>query len=102
MSLKYLKQKIAIEPIGLNIAKLDLKQIYSFLKQNQRISKQEAKQLVESLLYSVHTSKIRLNTKELESFSTAMKLLELNSKPINVLSTLLLTLMHCHYNKPLN
>jgi DNA polymerase-3 subunit delta' len=101
MSLKYLKHKIPLQTSELNVAKLDLKQIYSFLKQNQRISKHDAKQLVESLLYKAHASNMRLNSKELESFSTSIKLLELNSKPINVLSTLLLTLMHCNYHRPL-
>lgn len=102
MSLKYLKHKVPLQTCELDVAKLDLKQIYTFLKQNQRISKHDAKQLVESLLHKAHTSKMRLNFKELETFSTSIKLLELNSKPINVLSTLLLTLMHCNYQRPLS
>ncbi|MDB4257395.1 DNA polymerase III subunit delta', partial [Arcobacteraceae bacterium] len=67
--------------------------IYKYLKENQRISKSEAKNVVESILYSIHKRNMKLTHKELHSFSTAMKLLELNSRPLNVLTTLLLNIM---------
>ncbi len=89
---KYLKQVLSRVDCNLDILNLDLKQTYIFLKQNQKISKAEAKHLVESILFSVNSHKIPLNTKELESFGIAIKLIELNSRPINVLTTLLLTL----------
>ena len=73
--------------------KLELKDIYAYLKENQRISKSEAKNVVESILYSINKNNIQLTQKELHSFSTAMKLLELNSRPLNVLTTLLLNIM---------
>ena len=76
----------------LNLNKLDLKDIYNFLKENQKISKQEAKDIVESILLKVNNQKIKLSQKELEFFSKSIKLLELNSRPINVLTTLLLFL----------
>jgi DNA polymerase-3 subunit delta' len=44
------------------------------------------------MLFKINQQKIQLTNKELETFSTAIKLLELNSRPIHVLSTLLLTL----------
>ncbi len=40
---KYLKSKFPKVEIGLDISKLDLKEVYSFLKDNQRISKGDAK-----------------------------------------------------------
>ena len=73
---------------------MDLKDTYDFLKQNQKISKTEAKVLVESIIYKINQQKIKLTTRELDSFSTAIKLIELNSRPINILTTLLLTLIH--------
>jgi DNA polymerase-3 subunit delta' len=76
----------------LNIDKLDLKDIYNFLKENQKISKNEAKDIVESILLKVNNQKIKLSAKELDFFSKAIKLLELNSRPINILTTLLLFL----------
>ena len=61
----------------------------------QKISKDEAKIVVEEILIKVKNEKIELKEKELDIFSKSIKLLGLNSKPINVLTLLLLTL----YNK---
>lgn len=89
---KYLKKSVLKNESLLNINKLDLKDIYNFLKENQKISKNEAKDIVESILLKVNSQKIRLSAKELDFFSKSIKLLELNSRPINVLTTLLLFL----------
>lgn len=94
LPLKYLKTKMPVRVCELDILTLDLKQVYAFLKENQKISKQEAKEFIEALMIQINTKKIRLSQKELESFSTSIKLLELNSRPINVLTTILLTLIH--------
>ncbi|OUR72433.1 DNA polymerase III subunit delta' [Arcobacter sp. 31_11_sub10_T18] len=91
---KFLKEKKQIEELSLNLKNIDLKDTYNFLKENQKISKTEAKTLIESMIYKINTQKIKLTTKELDSFSVAIKLIELNSKPINILTTLLLTLIH--------
>lgn len=87
--LKKTKERIRCE---IDFLRLDLKEIYSFLKQNQKISKEETKSLIESMLFKINSQKIRLNDKELETFSSALRLIELNSRPINILTTLLLTL----------
>ena len=92
LSYKYLKKSILKNESILDINKLDLKDIYNFLKENQKISKQEAKEIVESILMKVNNQKIKLTSKELDFFSKSIKLLELNSRPINVLTTLLLSL----------
>ena len=89
---KYLKKSLLKNESLLNINKLDLKDIYNFLKENQKISKNEAKDIVESILLKVNNQKIKLSHRELDFFSKSIKLLELNSRPINVLTTLLLFL----------
>jgi DNA polymerase III subunit delta' len=89
---KYLKKSLLKDESTLNINKLDLKDIYNFLKENQKISKNEAKEIVESILVKVNNQQVKLSIKELEFFSNSIKLLELNSRPINVLTTLLLLL----------
>ena len=89
---KYLKKSILKAESLLDINKLDLKDIYNFLKDNQKISKNEAKDIVETILIKVNNQKIKLSRNQLEFFSKAIKLLELNSRPINVLTTLLLSL----------
>lgn len=94
LPLKYLKTKMDLPLCELDMVTLDLKQVYAFLKENQKISKPEAKQFIESLMIKINTQKIKLSHKELETFSTSIKLLELNSRPIHVLTTILLTLIH--------
>jgi DNA polymerase-3 subunit delta' len=89
---KYLKKSLLKNESLLNINKLDLKDIYNFLKENQKISKNEAKDIVESILLKVNNQNIKLSHKELDFFSKSIQLLELNSRPINVLTTLLLFL----------
>ncbi|WP_226800251.1 DNA polymerase III subunit delta' [Aliarcobacter butzleri] len=89
---KYLKKSEQKIELSLDLNRLDLKDIYTFLQENQKISKQEAKDIVESLLLKANNQKIKLSQKKLDFFSKAIKLLELNSKPINVLTTLLLYL----------
>ncbi len=89
---KYLKKSILKAESLLDINKLDLKDIYNFLKDNQKISKNEAKDIVETILIKTNNQKIKLSRNQLEFFSKAIKLLELNSRPINVLTTLLLSL----------
>ena len=89
---KYLKKFVFKNESTLNFNKLDLKDIYNFLKENQKISKNEAKEIVESILLKVNNQKIKLSEKELDLFSKSVKLLELNSRPINIITTLLLSL----------
>ncbi|MEV9593230.1 DNA polymerase III subunit delta' [Aliarcobacter butzleri] len=89
---KYLKKSEQKIESSLDLNRLDLKDIYTFLQENQKISKLEAKDIVESLLLKANNQKIKLSQKKLDFFSKAIKLLELNSKPINVLTTLLLYL----------
>ena len=89
---KNLRKSVLKTESSLNLEKLDLKDIYNFLKENQKISKQEAKDIIESILIKVNNQKIKLSHRELDLFSKSIKLLELNSRPINVLTTLLLSI----------
>lgn len=89
---KYLKESTLKEVSPLNIAKLDLKDIYNFIKQNQKISKNDAKDLIESVLLKVKEQNLLLDESQLNIFSKSIKLIELNARPINILTTLLLSL----------
>ncbi|PHO12295.1 DNA polymerase III subunit delta' [Malaciobacter marinus] len=89
---KYLKKSQNLNSSKLDLLRLDLKDIYNFLKENQKISKNEAISIVESMLFKVKEQNINLTQKELDMFSNAIKLINLNSRPINVLTTLLLTI----------
>lgn len=90
----YMKTKKTREKFPFDVSRFELKDVYQFLKQNQRIGKQETKDLIESLLHDISIQKIKLSTKELEVFGSAMKLCELNSRPINILTRLLLVLIN--------
>ena len=89
---KYLKTSSIKDEIMLNLSKLDLKDIYLFLKENQKISKNEAKNVIESILLKANNENLKLSKKQLDLFSQTLKLLELNSRPINLITTLLLSL----------
>jgi DNA polymerase-3 subunit delta' len=93
LPLYYQKTKKILVECPLDFKKMDLKDVYGFLKEHQRIGKNEAKDLIESILLKLQKQNIKLGSKQLHSFSTAMKLCELNSRPINILTTLLLNLM---------
>lgn len=93
LEVKYLRSKKTVREFELDLRTLELKDIYHYIKEHQRIGKHEAKEIVESLLYTIQKQKIQLNVKQLNSFSTAMKLLELNSRPVSVITTLLLNIL---------
>ena len=88
----YMKTSSLKDEISLDILKLDLKDIYMFLKENQKISKNDTKIIIEAVLSKVNKQNMKLSTLQLDLFSKALKLLELNSRPINILTTLLLSL----------
>ncbi|XQC05194.1 hypothetical protein ACOAJ8_09435 [Arcobacter cryaerophilus gv. pseudocryaerophilus] len=81
------------DDIELNIKKLDLKDIYTFIKNNQKITKDEAINIVETILIKANKENLKLNQKELDIFFKSIKLLELNSKPTTVLTYLLLSIL---------
>jgi DNA polymerase-3 subunit delta' len=67
--------------------------VYSFIKENQRISKLDLKKLIESMMINVKNDNIKLNKNQLEAFSRAIQLCDLNSRPNTILTTLLLNIM---------
>ncbi|HJE02891.1 MAG TPA: DNA polymerase III subunit delta' [Aliarcobacter thereius] len=79
--------------LDLNIKHLDLKTLYNFIEENQRISKEHAIKLVSKILLKANEDKVSLGKKELDNFNKSISLLELNSRPINVLTHLLLSIL---------
>jgi DNA polymerase-3 subunit delta' len=79
--------------LELDLSRLDLDTIFTFLKKHQNSSKDELKTLIQLLLTrSIAEAGIRLNERELSLFDTALELAELNTRAQNILSLLLLTL----------
>ncbi len=94
MPYKFLKKNILKNTLDFDIKYMDLKDIYTFLKEKQKISKTEAKELIELILLKVNSQNLKLDEKQLDLFSKSIKLIELNSRPINVLTLLLLSLLN--------
>ena len=90
---KNLKKVVEKDDIELNIKKLDLKDIYTFIKNSQKITKDEAINIVETILIKANKENVKLNQKELDIFFKSIKLMELNSKPTTVLTYLLLSIL---------
>ncbi|GAA9197798.1 DNA polymerase III subunit delta' [Helicobacter pylori] len=70
------RQKIPLKPLDLDLSKLDLKDIYAFLKNLDKEnfdSRENQREKIESLLESVNRHKIPLNEQELQAFDLAIK-----------------------------
>ena len=78
--------------VDLNLARVDYAQLFTFLKENSRIKKSEAKLLVEALYKrATITDMLVLSTLQLDNFDKAYRLLELNSRPQSVLAMLVMS-----------
>lgn len=75
----------------LNLARLDYDAVFSFLKTNSRVTRNEAKAIVEALYRrATVVDMLILSQKQLDNFDMAYRLLELNSRPQSVLALILM------------
>lgn len=78
--------------IEISLSKIDYKEVFSFLKENARIKKEDAKELVEALFYrATVVDMLILSPSQLDNFDKAYRLLNLNSRPQSVLAMLLMS-----------
>jgi DNA polymerase-3 subunit delta' len=78
--------------LNLQLAKLDYKEVFGFLKEYARVSKNEAKAIVEALFYKATVQEqLILSQKQLQNFDMAYRLLELNARPQSVFAMLLMS-----------
>lgn len=79
--------------ISLNLSKPDYAEIFSFLKECARLSKSEAKSMVESIFRKATEAEgMILSQKRLQDFDRAYRLLELNARPQSVLAMIIMGL----------
>jgi DNA polymerase-3 subunit delta' len=77
---------------NLNLSKIDYGEVFAFLKSNARVSKSEAKELVQALYHrATVVDRLILNETQLDNFDKAYRLLELNSRPQSVLAMLVMS-----------
>ncbi len=88
-----LRSQNIIEPFPLELKYLNLESIFNFTKEHGFIEKEQAKRLIESLLFSTFNAGIKLRQKELELFSKAHMMLHLNERPQNIFTMLLLAIL---------
>jgi len=82
------------QAIDLDFSRLNIAALFTFLKANERLSKSEAKMLIEAMYHkAVHIDGVALNTKQIEAFERSFKLLELNSRLQSVLAALLISFL---------
>jgi len=80
------------EVLAISLARLDYKDVFAFLKEHSRVSKNEAKALVEAIFHrATVVDKLILSQKQLDNFDLAYKLIDLNSRPQSVLALLLMS-----------
>ncbi len=79
--------------IPFSFLKFDLVTMNEFIKKHERISKREAKNIIEMLLIQASKELPKLNHDQLHAFETALPLLELNARPTTVFTALLLTFL---------
>lgn len=90
MVVKNSHNRAAKSGVELQLRNIELESIFEFVKQHEKLSRHEAKSLIESLFYqAVQVESMHLDTKMCEAFERAIKLIELNSK----FSTILLQLL---------
>ena len=81
-----------LKEIEFDFKRVDNAAIFNFLKEHERAKKEEAKELLEALFHKATVvDKLILNKEQLECFTKAYKLLELNSRVQSVLALVLMS-----------
>ncbi|HIP29428.1 MAG TPA: DNA polymerase III subunit delta' [Sulfurospirillum arcachonense] len=94
MGLQELKIQKEVIHSGLNLKNLCEKDIYEFVKANSRIGRVELKETIQAIVSEAALEhKISFTHKELSHFQSLLELAQLNSRPQNMLFTLLITIM---------
>ena len=89
-----LKESKKERTIDINLSKMSLKDIFEFVKENQRISKNELKELIQDIFYeAIHRYSIKFSEKELEVFENALRLADLNTRASFLLNLVLVTII---------
>ena len=81
-------------PLSIELGKLDLAGMFSFIKEHDRLKKHEAKGLIEQLAFqALHVEHLPLTSAQLEGFEKALRLVELNARFQSVLVMVLMNFL---------
>ncbi len=92
MVIEEIKEEKKEYQLEIDLNNLTLSSIFTFIKKNRFISKEELKSIIENLLREAIKIGIEFSEDDLENFKIAIELASLNSKPTYLLSDLLLTI----------
>lgn len=82
------------EEIDIKLTNLSLSELFGFVKSHDRLSKYEAKRLIESLYRKATVLEgLVLSEKQIDSFERSYRLVELNGRLQTILVTLLMTFL---------
>jgi DNA polymerase-3 subunit delta' len=85
------EQTYQLADINIRLSRLDYREVFIFLKEHARVTKLEAKKLVETLFYKATVQEqLILTQQQLDDFDRAYRLLDLNARPQSVLAMLLM------------
>lgn len=78
--------------VSLSLARVNYAEVFAFLKENARVKKNDAKDLIEALFHqATAVEALILSPSQLDGFDKAYRLLDLNSRPQSVLAMLIMT-----------
>jgi len=94
LNLEELKIQKEIYHSGLDFSCIDEKEIYEFVQANSRVSKIELKKIIQAIVSeAILKYRLSFSDKELSHFQTLLELANLNSRPQNILFSLLISIM---------
>jgi len=94
LPIKNLSKRVLKEKLDLDLENLNLEEIYKFLKKRQKISKQEAKEIVEKISIEILKSNIfRVDNSLLDYLTDSIKALEVGANPTFIVSGVFLKLL---------
>jgi DNA polymerase-3 subunit delta' len=98
MQIEHIKSHKEPYELGLNLKSLSLDEVFNFLKKHKNCSKDELKEIIQALLTQ---SRVKFTANELDMFDKSLELSQLNSRPQNILSYLLLTMFQAQNRRVL-
>ncbi len=94
LSIKKLTQPLQYEPLSLSLSRLELSDLFDFVKANERLGKHELQYLLEQLYrQAVYVESMVLERGQLEAFELSYRLVRLNVKAQTLLVMLLSTFL---------
>lgn len=87
LPIRVFSQKAKLLASGLDFNRLNVKDVYEFLKQHQYLGKHELQNMVQAITKEAIGSGIKFNDKELDMFGKLLQLSSLNTLPRIILST---------------